>query len=78
MAPKPKTKTAAAPTFLYYDYKEGQKTFGWLTPKQAQIRSAAKRASVRKTETAKRDYACPSEGWKKRRGKIKEKKKPVE
>ena len=71
MAPKSDTKAATAPTFLFYEYEKDQKTFGWLNPRQAQIRSAAKRARMREEKAAKRDYARPQESWPQRRRQVK-------
>jgi hypothetical protein len=71
MAPKsdPPTK---APTAVFHYYTEtGQKACGWLNPKQAKIRNAAKRARMRSQETEKRDYARPQESWQERRRQIK-------
>jgi len=66
MASKPDTTKNAPRPFLYYDEENGQKTFGWLTPKQAAIRSAEKRAPLREEKTTEGDYVRKKTHWKRR------------
>lgn len=73
MASDNDTPTPTAAPFLYYDRSKAQASFGWLTPQQAQIRSAQKRARMREKKAAKRDYARPQESGSQRRRQIKEK-----
>ncbi len=78
MASNSDTPQATGRPFLYYDEKNGQKTFGWLTPKAAAIRSAEIRTHLRKKEATKGDYARLKEDWKKRNRPSAKKKKLLE